>query len=166
MMAMTSTNMPTPTPTPTASVAVEALADALATHGAVAGLVFELPRARVPFGTHRGRDITARAGRQWRGEPLDEGDDLGRPPFVPLEARPAEEREFILQYLDMRVARRNQPASRVGRRSLTYHPAAPQFPSRQRFILLARRYADRCDGGGPVAYITEFREAAEELARG
>jgi len=75
-------------------------ADAATARVAVAGYVFELPRARVPFGSHHGRDITARAGRQWRGEPLDDGDDLGRPPFVAVEDRPPEERDFILCYFD------------------------------------------------------------------
>jgi hypothetical protein len=82
-----------------------AAADAETARVAVAGFVFELPRARTPFAAHRGRDITARAGRQWRGEPLDADDDWGRPPFVVLAARPEEEREFILNYFDAYVER-------------------------------------------------------------
>lgn len=82
-----------------------AAADAPTARVAVAGFVFELPRARTPFAAHRGRDITARAGRQWRGEPLDADDDWGRPPFVVLAARPEEEREFILNYFDAYVER-------------------------------------------------------------
>mmetsp|Transcript_69641 Transcript_69641/g.131073 ORF Transcript_69641/g.131073 Transcript_69641/m.131073 type:complete len:337 (+) Transcript_69641:181-1191(+) len=67
---------------------------------AVLGYVLELPRPKIFFGSHRGRDVTARQSRQWRGISLDENDDLGAPPFPSLSAMPPDELEFVKHWLD------------------------------------------------------------------
>ena len=74
--------------------------DALA-RTAVLGYVLELPRSAIAFGAHRGRDTSARALRQFRGQPLDEGDDLGAAAAFPaLAAALPPEREFVAGWLD------------------------------------------------------------------
>jgi hypothetical protein len=85
-----------------------ASAEDASTRTAVLGYVFELPRKALFFGAHRGRDITARASRQWQGISLDENDDLGDPRrFPPVKAMPAGEREFVSNWLDHYLARAN-----------------------------------------------------------
>ena len=61
-----------------------------------------VPRAQVVFGgTHRGRDITTRMSRQWRGLSLDENDDRGRPPYrTPRAMDDDAEEEFVWQWCD------------------------------------------------------------------
>ena len=87
-------------PSPYGNAAV----DATVIRVAVAGYVFEV-NGRAPFGAHRGRDITARAGRQWRGEPLDFNDDRGCPPFITLKHRCDDEKDFILNFFDYYLSR-------------------------------------------------------------
>lgn len=59
-----------------------------------------VPKQTFFFGSHKGRDITARSIRQWRGLPLDENDDMGRPPFPDMSESPADEREFVQNWFD------------------------------------------------------------------
>jgi len=66
----------------------------------VACLGYILETSSVRFSRHKGRDITARASRQWRGLPLDDGDDWGKPPFPSAGRMDPGEREFVLNWLD------------------------------------------------------------------
>jgi hypothetical protein len=50
-------------------------------HVSVLGYVLRIPRGKVFFGSHKGRDITSRQSRQWRGISLDQNDDMGLPPY-------------------------------------------------------------------------------------
>lgn len=94
-----------PPPDALPRMTVEALRDAAAgrpeiAHVAVLGYIFQLRADQVSFSAHKQRDITARAQRQWRGLPLDENDDMGRPPFPDPAVMEAGEREFVNNWLD------------------------------------------------------------------
>ncbi len=72
----------------------------------VLGYVFELPRSQVPMNSHRGRDITARMSRQWRGLSLDTDDDFGRPPYrLPCHMDTPEEVEHVERWRDHYIAK-------------------------------------------------------------
>jgi hypothetical protein len=93
-----------------AGMTVEELAstkdDAEWTHVAIFGYVLRLPRTSVFFGSHRGRDLTARFSRQWRGISLDTNDDFGRPPFrLPADFDSDDEVEYVWQWLDSYLAK-------------------------------------------------------------
>jgi hypothetical protein len=47
-----------------------------------------------------GRDCTARFQRQFKGLPLNDGDDMGRPPFPDEKTLPADEYEYVHRWLD------------------------------------------------------------------
>ena len=58
---------------------------------AILGYIFSIPKEKIGFTSHVGRDITARMIRHKNGQATDgEGDDLGKPPF-PDEAKMTEE---------------------------------------------------------------------------
>jgi hypothetical protein len=67
---------------------------------AILGYVLELPRPKLYRGSHRGRDLTARQSRQWRGISLDQDDDFGATPFPSLAKIPPDELEFVKQWFD------------------------------------------------------------------
>eukprot|EP00408_Alexandrium_pacificum_P025194 CAMPEP_0171204342 /NCGR_PEP_ID=MMETSP0790-20130122/25992_1 /TAXON_ID=2925 /ORGANISM="Alexandrium catenella, Strain OF101" /LENGTH=390 /DNA_ID=CAMNT_0011669841 /DNA_START=72 /DNA_END=1244 /DNA_ORIENTATION=- len=70
-----------------------------ASHVACLGYVFRVPKAKIYVGSHRGREVTARVLRQFRGEP-EQGGEKGLPPYPSLENLSPEEQEYVHQWLD------------------------------------------------------------------
>mmetsp|Transcript_26026 Transcript_26026/g.63145 ORF Transcript_26026/g.63145 Transcript_26026/m.63145 type:complete len:294 (-) Transcript_26026:7-888(-) len=82
---------------------------------AVLGYVFQVPRSKVIFRSHLGRDLTARASRQYRGISLDDNDDMGRPPFrLASQMDSPEEVEYVWQWLDHYIGKTKMPEGVVG----------------------------------------------------
>ncbi|GMH96415.1 hypothetical protein TrVE_jg10123 [Triparma verrucosa] len=70
-------------------------------HVSIHGLIFRLPKSKVFFKSHRGRDITARFSRHFRGISMDANDDFGKPPFrLPRDFDSEEEREYLRMWQD------------------------------------------------------------------
>lgn len=84
-------------------ISLEELADIgdvdQAAHVSILGYIFRVPKAKIFVGSHRGRDVTARVLRQWRGEP-EKGDDKGKPPYPNMDLLDAQEQEYVRQWLD------------------------------------------------------------------
>merc|ERR1712166_247057 len=64
------------------------------------GYVLKLPKEKVFFNEHRGRDITMRNSKQFRGISMDTDDDFGKPPFRTLQQMSDEETEYVRQWRD------------------------------------------------------------------
>lgn len=64
------------------------------------GYVIKLPKEKVFFNKHRGRDITMRNSKQFRGISMDTDDDLGKPPFRVLAQMPEDEAEYVRMWRD------------------------------------------------------------------
>lgn len=64
------------------------------------GYVIKLPKEKVFFNKHRGRDITMRNSKQFRGISMDTDDDFGRPPFRVISHMPDEEAEYVRMWRD------------------------------------------------------------------
>ncbi|GMI18805.1 hypothetical protein TrLO_g11882 [Triparma laevis f. longispina] len=65
------------------------------------GYIFRLPRSKITFGSHLGRDLTARFSRHFRGISMDLNDDLGKPPFrLPRDFESEGEREYVRMWRD------------------------------------------------------------------
>jgi len=72
----------------------------------VFGYIFKLPKKKIFFGSHRGRDCTARFSRHFRGISMDLNDDLGKPPFrLPAHFESDDEREYVRQWMDHYIAK-------------------------------------------------------------
>ena len=76
----------------------------------VLGYVFDLDQAKVGFASHRGRDITARTVRQFRGMALDANDDQGRVPLPHLRALEPGALEYAHNWLDDYLAKEGPEA--------------------------------------------------------
>mmetsp|Transcript_115736 Transcript_115736/g.360479 ORF Transcript_115736/g.360479 Transcript_115736/m.360479 type:complete len:330 (-) Transcript_115736:129-1118(-) len=68
----------------------------------VLGYVLRIPRAKVLFSAHLGRDITTRQSRHFRGISMDADDDGGKPPFrtPAVMGGDGSEAEYVHQWLD------------------------------------------------------------------
>ncbi|GMI27844.1 hypothetical protein TeGR_g12507 [Tetraparma gracilis] len=70
-------------------------------HTSIHGYVLRLPKSKVFFKSHRGRDLTARFTRHFRGISMDMNDDMGRPPFrLPRDMDSEPEREYVRMWQD------------------------------------------------------------------
>jgi len=74
--------------------------DDQASHVSILGYIIRVPKAKIFVGSHRGRDVTSRVLRQWRGEPLDKDDDMGQPPYPKMDELTEEEQEYLNHWLD------------------------------------------------------------------
>ena len=75
------------------------------THVAIFGYILKLEKNQVWFRSHKGRDLTARFSRHFRGISMDENDDLGKPPFLSLDEMSDGEKEYIMRWLDFYLAK-------------------------------------------------------------
>eukprot|EP00947_MAST-08B_sp_MAST-8B-sp1_P005408 g5408.t1 len=83
-----------------------AASDEAPAYASLFGYVFKLPKKKVYFRSHRGRDCTARFSRHFRGISMDQDDDFGRPPYrLPGHFGSDEEREYVSQWMDHYIAK-------------------------------------------------------------
>ena len=85
-------------------------------HVCCLGYIFRVPKQKLIFPLHKGRDITARQIRQFHGLPLDENDDMGQPPFPNMDHCSEDEREFVYSWFDFyfQFSNGSDPESVVG----------------------------------------------------
>jgi len=69
------------------------------------GYVLKLPRKKVWFKSHLGRDLTARFSRHYNGISMDKNDDLGKPPYPSLKEMNPLQMEYIMQWMDFYLSR-------------------------------------------------------------
>jgi len=55
---------------------------------------------KIGFGAHKGRDITRRQLRHFHSQPLNEGDDMGQPPFKAKKDFTKEELDYVMTWFD------------------------------------------------------------------
>jgi hypothetical protein len=72
---------------------------------AIYGYVLRLPRKKIFFSSHHGRDLTARFSRHFNGISMDNNDDMGKPPFLKLKELASPEAEYIMMWFDYYLAK-------------------------------------------------------------
>ena len=84
-------------------------------HLSIFGFVMRLPKEKVFFQRHHGRDITHRQSRHARGISMDIDDDLGLPPFRLPGHMSAEELEYVRQWFDHYLEKAVTPFCMISR---------------------------------------------------